>query len=65
MKSPWVGGGESGKTTDLGFGLGITEELAFDREQGQGCYYLTVMVFEQTKHIFPAYNKEHLYALTH
>lgn len=60
----------------LGWGRGIwenygfriwvlTEELAFDREQGQGCYYLTVMAFEQTKHIFPGYNKEHLYALTH
>lgn len=48
---------------DLGFGLGIMDLLAFDREQGSRCYYLRVTAFEQTKHI-SGHNKEHVYALT-
>lgn len=58
-----MGEGESGKTVDLGFGLGIMDQLAFDREQGSGCYYWRVTAFGQTKHI-SGHNKEHVYALT-
>lgn len=52
---------------DYGFGIwvGYYRSAGFWQRTGARMLLLDGMAFEQTKHIFPEYNKEYLYALTH